>query len=307
MKRFLYCASALLVAALAATSQAQLPFVPRAAGIPENCKVEKDLAYGSHERNRLDLYVPKSTTPLPLVIWIHGGGWEHGSKDGGGPSLDLLRKGFAVASINYRLSQQAVFPAQIDDCKAAVRWLRANAKDFNLDPDHFGAWGASAGGHLVALLGTTDDTAFPTRDCAKKASSSVQAVCDWFGPTDFLHWGDLTVDSPLANRPSQISKLFGGTVPEKQDLARKASPVTYVSKTCAPFLIFHGDKDPLVPLQQSEELNDALKKAGVDSTLHVIKGGVHGGLGFNAPEVLQEEETFFTKYLKAKAAGKVRW
>jgi acetyl esterase/lipase len=274
--------------------------------VPDGAKVERDLEYGPHGvGNRLDLYLPeKADEPRPLVIWVHGGGWEGGSKNGGGPSLDLLRKGYAVASINYRLSKDAVFPAQIEDCQAAVRWLRSHAKEYNLDPDHFGAWGMSAGGHLVALLGTSDDATFPVRVAGQQCSCGVQAVCDWFGPADFLHWGTLTVDNPLAQRPSAISRLFGGTVPEKQDLARKASPVTHVSKTSAPFLILHGDKDPIVPLQQSEELNELLKKAGVDSTLHVIKGNGHGGAGFMAAEVLQEEEAFFGKYLKAKAPAK---
>jgi acetyl esterase/lipase len=289
-----------------AVASAQQPAVPlqRPSLIPADCKVLKDLTYGDHERNKLDLYLPKSDAPLPLVIWIHGGGWEGGSKDYNIAALPLLREHYAVASINYRLSQHAVFPAQIEDCQAAVRWLREHAKEFNLDPDHFGAWGGSAGGHLVALLGTIDDKTFPAKEGAKACSGGVQAVCDWFGPADFLHWGPITIDNPLAKKPSAISRLFGGTVPDKQDLARKASPVTYVSKTSTPFLIYHGDSDPVVPLQQSEELNDLLKKAGVDSTLHVVKGAQHGGAGFMAPEVLKEEEVFFDKYLKPKAAGK---
>jgi acetyl esterase/lipase len=297
----LVISAALFVAVAAVSAQQQTQTRARPSPIPEDCKVLKDLAYGEHERNKVDLYLPKSDTPLPLVIWVHGGGWEGGSKNGAGPSLDLLRKDYAVASINYRLSRHAVFPAQIEDCQAAVRWLRANAKEYNLDPDHFGAWGASAGGHLVALLGTCDDSTFPSKEGAKKCTCGVQAVCDWFGPSDFLHWGALTVDNPLAQRPSAISRLFGGTVPEKLDLAKRASPLTYVSKTSAPFLILHGDKDPLVPLQQGEVLHEALKKAGVDTTLHVIKGNGHGGPGFMAPEVLLEEEAFFGKYLKVKA------
>ena len=248
--KFVAVLSTLVVVAIAFMAPAQQPV--RKPRIPEDCTVDKDLAYGPHERNKLDLYIPKHDGPLPLVIWVHGGGWEAGSKNGAGPSLDLLGKGYAVAAINYRLSKQAVFPAQIDDCREAVRWLRAHAKERGLDPDHFGAWGASAGGHLVALLGTADESAFADAG-PKKFSCGVQAVCDWFGPTDFLHWGTITVNNPLARRPSAISRLFGGTVPEKQTLAKKASPVCYVGKTSAPFLIFHGDKDPLVPLQQSEE------------------------------------------------------
>jgi acetyl esterase/lipase len=276
----------------------------RPSPVPEDAKVQKDLSYGPHKQNKLDLYVPKSDGPVPLVLWVHGGGWELGSKYGGGPSLDLIRKGYAVASIDYRLSWQAIFPAQIEDCMAAIRWLRSHAKEYNLDPDHFGAWGMSAGGHLAALLGTCDDTAFPPDPDGPKCSAAVQAVCDWFGPADFLHWGDYKIDDPIARKASQVSRLFGGFVPDKQDLARSASPVVHVSKSSAPFLIFHGDKDEIVPLQQSESLNAALKKAGVESALHVVKGGGHGRGGFTAPEVLKEEQAFFDRHLKPKPATK---
>jgi acetyl esterase/lipase len=270
--------------------------------LPEGTKVLKDLAYvpGGGPRQMLDLYLPKSDAPLPLIVWIHGGGWQNGSKDNPNPALPLLAKGYAVASINYRLSRQAPFPAQIQDCKEAIRWLRANAKEHNIDPDHIGAWGASAGGHLVALLGTTDEKAFAENGSTKKVSSAVQAVCDWFGPADFLHWGSTgtPVGSPNADGP--IYKLFGGPVAEKKELAARASPVTHVSKMAVPFLIVHGDEDKSVPLQQSEELNEALKKAGVESTLYVIKGAGHGDPAFRsqAPAALTEE--FFAKHLKAK-------
>src|SRR5262249_38247477 len=156
---------------------------PKAPNIPEGTQTTRDLRYGPHqERNTLDLYVPKSDTPLPLVIWVHGGGWQ----DGNNPAMQLLKSGYAVASINYRLSQHAVFPAQIEDCKAAVRLLRANAKKYNLNPDAFGAWGASAGGHLVALLGTSGEVKELEGEVgeSKDTSSRVQAVVDFYGPTD---------------------------------------------------------------------------------------------------------------------------
>jgi acetyl esterase/lipase len=223
--------SALLFVVVAAP--AQQPAQPKAPGfvrrppLPEGTTVHKDLSYGAHERNTLDLYIPKSDKPLPLVVWVHGGGWERGSKNNTGPSMDLLKEGYAVASINYRLSQHAVFPAQIEDCKSAICWLRLNAGKYNLDPERFGAWGMSAGGHLAALLGTTDDAAFCPANGDKKSSSKVQAVCDWFGPADFLHWGTMTISDPLAQQPSALSRLFGGLVPNKVELARQASPVTY--------------------------------------------------------------------------------
>src|SRR3954465_965676 len=160
---------------------------------PEGTKVHRDLEYvrGGHERQRLDLYVPeKADGPLPVIVWVHGGAWLGGSKEGGGPALPFVRRGYAVASVNYRLSQHARFPAQIEDCKAAIRWLRANAKTYKLDPDRFGAWGASAGVHLVALLGTSGDVKDLGGDGGTTGQSSrVQAVVDWFGPTDVTKMG----------------------------------------------------------------------------------------------------------------------
>jgi len=150
--------------------------------------VYRDLSYvpNGHERQKLDLFVPKEGKNLPLIIRIHGGAWLGGSKEGEWPN-DYLRFGYAVARINYRLSQHAIFPAQIEDCKAAVRYLRANARKYNLDPNRFGVWGASAGGHLVALLGTTGDVKEFDVGENLSVSSRVQAVADYFGPTDFLH------------------------------------------------------------------------------------------------------------------------
>ena len=148
--------AAMLACVNLAVSQ-ERPKRPAAPKLPAGVKVLRDLQYvdGGHERNRLDLYLPeKAEGQLPLVVWIHGGAWQAGSKDGC-PAVYLTAKGYAVASINYHLSQHAVFPAQIEDCKAAIRWLRANAAKYHLDADHIGVWGASAGGHLVAMLGTT--------------------------------------------------------------------------------------------------------------------------------------------------------
>ena len=161
----------------------------QAAHLPKGFRVEKDLQYvsGGDEAQRLDLYLPEQpgAKPLPLVIWIHGGGWRGGNKTGC-PALGMLAMGYAVASVEYRFSQKALFPAQIQDCQAALRWLRANSKKYNLDADHFGVWGSSAGGHLVALLGTSGGKhAFAPVGGNEEQSDRVQAVCDFFGPADF--------------------------------------------------------------------------------------------------------------------------
>jgi acetyl esterase/lipase len=159
--------------------------------LPEGISAKREVAYvsGGTERQRLDVFYPaKSEKPVPLVVWIHGGAWAGGTKERC-PALPLLDGGFAVASVTYRFSQHAKFPAQIEDCKAAIRWLRAHAKELNFDPDRIGAWGSSAGGHLVALLGTTGDEKDWDKGENLDQSSKVQAVVDWFGPSNLLTMG----------------------------------------------------------------------------------------------------------------------
>ncbi len=288
--------SALVQAADAPTAKPQQPAAQPSP--PPDMQVHRDLEYvpGGHARNKLDLYLPaKVEHPLPLIVWIHGGGWEGGGKEDC-HAVPLVGKGYAVASINYRLSQHALFPAQIEDCKAAIRWLRANAKKYSLDPDHIGVWGSSAGGHLVALLGTTGGVKkFDGKGGNLDQSSRVQCVVDFCGPTEMLTMGK------LADKPGTVvAKLIGGPVQDNKEKARAASPLTYVSKDSAPFLIMHGDQDNVVPLAQSEVLTQALKKAGVEVQLCVIKGNGHGGPGFVSPESWKLIEDFFAKHLGKK-------
>jgi acetyl esterase/lipase len=272
---------------------------PGGSGLPPGVRVLKDLEYGraSNRAMRLDLYLPEQgQKPLPLIIWIHGGAWMGGSKDGPSPALRFTASGYAVAQVGYRLSQEAVFPAQIHDCKAAVRWLRANARKYDLNPDRFVAWGASAGGHLVALLGTSGGVAELEGSVNDlKESSRVQAVVDWFGPTDFLHIGDAPSDIAHNAPDSPESKLIGGPILENKDKATKASPITYVSKDAPPFLIMHGDQDRTVPFSQSELLYEALKKAGVNATLVPVKGAGHG---FGGPEAMKPVQAFLERCFK---------
>jgi acetyl esterase/lipase len=295
MSRRQVCLS-LFVALFGSTAWGQVPQQPVPKAAPPGVKVLRDLPYveNGHERQNLDLYIPeKPDGPLPVVVWVHGGGWQGGSKEHC-PALPLATKGFAIASINYRLSQHAKFPAQIEDCKAAIRWLRANASKYGFDPNHFGAWGASAGGHLVALLGTTGNgKEFNTRGSNLEQSSKVQAVCDWFGPTDFLNL------VPLTSKPDNpVALLLGGPVHENRQKAAQASPVTYVAPGDPPFLILHGDQDKTVPLAQNEEFADALRKAGVEVTLRILKGAGHGGPAFSNAENVMLIEGFFVKHLK---------
>jgi acetyl esterase/lipase len=275
--------------------------------LPEGTKVLKDLAYvpDGGPRRTLDLYVPKGDGPLPLIIWVHGGGWQGGSKENP-KALPFLTRGYAVASINYRLTDVGPFPAQIQDCKAAVRHLRLIAREHNLDPDRFGSWGESAGGHLVALLGTCEETDFDERPGGKRPSARVQAVCDWYGPSDFATFLN-GVDAERRERlVTLLEKLFDGPLDQKKELMRQASPITHVSRNASPFLIIHGDKDPLVKLQQSEVLQSALAKAGAETTIHVVAGGGHGGAEFNSPELRGVIEKFFDKHLKKSASADSR-
>src|SRR5581483_402137 len=246
MKRPLVLAGLLGLAALAPAARSQ-QLNPKAPKLPDGAAEFRDLRYGPHtERNTLDLIVPKSDAPVPLIVWVHGGAWQGGSKAGNNPAFALLARGYAVAAINYRLSQHAVYPAQIHDCKAAVRFLRSNARKYNLNPDAFGVWGASAGGHLVALLGTTGNVKELEGAVGGHAgvSSRVQAVCDFFGPTDLTKMAAQTtvkgpIDHDSPNSPE--SKLVGGPIQENKEKAAKANPITYVSKDDPPFLILHGD------------------------------------------------------------------
>ncbi len=266
---------------------------------PDNVGLIRDLVYGrSGGRDlRLDLYLPQNIEgkAVPVVLWVHGGAWREGSKENP-PAVFLTTAGYAVASVNYRLSSEALFPAQIEDVKAAVRWLRASAAKYRLNPDRVGAWGSSAGGHLVALLGTSGGVAqLEGTGGNPEYSSRIQAVVDFFGPTDLLRMDDFP-GAMVHNAPdSPESQLIGGPIQENPDRASRANPIRYVSEDDPPFLIAHGDRDPLVPLNQSELLLAALTKAGVPARLEVISGAGHG---FRGPKIEQMVQQFFDETLK---------
>jgi acetyl esterase/lipase len=215
---------------------------------------------------KLDLYLPaKTTAPSALVVWIHGGGWREGSKNNV-PVLPLVSAGFAVASVDYRLSGQAPFPAQIEDVKAALRWLRAHAKEYGLAPDHFGVIGHSAGGHLASLAGVTgQNSPFDIGDNLD-CSSAVQAVCVMSGPSDMVTMFDGADD----NRRSALVALLGGSLPEKRKLAEAASPITYVQPGAPPFLLVHGTDDQTVPVQQAKAMSHKLEAVGARPKLIIL-------------------------------------
>ncbi len=272
--------------------------------LPEDVEVIRDVKFGEGGGRPLRLHVirPKEAPeePLPVVVWVHGGAWRAGSRDSGiGRLVPLVRRGYFGVSIEYRLSGEAQFPAQIEDCKAAIRFLRAHAEEYKIDPDRIGVWGSSAGGHLVALLGTSGDVEeLEGKGGWPDQSSRVNAVCDWFGPTDFLQMigTEGNIDRRSPNAPEAL--LIGGPIREHKEKVALANPITHVSADDPPFLIMHGDQDRTVPINQSELLHEALKAAGVDVTYQVIEGAGHG---FGGSEILQTVNDFFDKHLKAKS------
>lgn len=249
-------------------------------------QIFRDIIY-SQSGMQLDLYLPAEVSePVPIIVWIHGGAWRMGDKEGNTgrkPPVEIMDYGFAFASINYRLSHEATFPAQIHDCKAAIRWVRAHAKEYGIDPERVGVWGASAGAHLAALLGTSKDITELEGDGGNpQYHSSVQAVCDWFGPNDLIRMskmkGELEQESPE-------SLVIGGPLLENVDKVIQANPLTYINKHSPPFLIVHGDNDVVVPSDQSHILHEALLQADVEAGLHIVPGAGHGFEGASAEQL----------------------
>jgi acetyl esterase/lipase len=260
---------------------------------------------------KLDIYLPdKGDGPFPVVVTIHGGAWMFGDK---GDIMNLhflegLKRNFAVVCMNYRLSGEAKFPKQIHDCKAAIRYLRANAEKYCLDVNRIAAWGASAGAHLAALLGTSRKVR-KLEDFTMGnplTSSAVHAVVDWYGPTEnFLKMDEQLKASGMgepdhSSPDSPESLLLGQPITEVPDLVRFASPMTYIKANMPPFLIQHGLKDEVVPVQQSLNFAAEIEKA-TDSkrvTLELIKDATHGDPLFESPQNVAHVLDFIEQHLK---------
>ncbi|HBI43634.1 MAG TPA: alpha/beta hydrolase [Planctomycetales bacterium] len=246
---------------------------------------------------KLDLAMPADGAgPFPAVVCIHAGGWVGGKRQEMSQTIHALAgRGYVAVSPDYRLATaQARFPAQVEDCKAAVRWLRANAVKYNIDPDHIGAVGFAAGGHLACMLGVTDkedglDGAGGNAD----VSSRVQAVVSFFGPTDLTakDWGPGVSERNLV-------PLLGGTLEEKPEAYRKASPLTYAGKNAAPLLLFHGAADKMVLVDQSRWMAEKIASAGGVAELVVVEGEGHGFRSEKLLQCLGKMVTFFDERLK---------
>lgn len=282
-------------------------------GAEESIRVERDLPYAGTDnpRQRLDLYLPKQpkSSKLPVIVFIHGGAWMGGSKDGHlGQLAPFVRTGdYAAASVGYRLTDEAQWPAQIHDCKAAIRWIKANAAKYGLDPDRIAVWGTSAGGHLVAMLGTSGDVPElegdlgPRKDAdGKDLTSKVACVANYFGPTDLpaMIGPPSQIDHAAPNAPE--ARLIGGALPDNADKAKAASPITYVSAGDPPVLTVHGTDDPLVPYAQAVRFDKALRAAGVTSYLVAVQGAGHGD--FRGDAVPERLRAFLAKHLLGQEA-----
>ncbi len=267
-----------------------------------------NVAYASASTAQMmDIYLPSGTGPFPVVVMIHGGAFKSGSKsDEAGNCAALTARGYAAASINYRLSGEAKYPAQIQDCKAAVRFLRANAAKYNLNPDKIGSWGGSAGGNLASLLGTSSGVSeLEGASLGNSAySSKVIATVDWFGPINFLTMDaeatalGFSLSTNSASSPE--SSLVGAAVQTVPDLVAKANPTTYITSDDAAFFIQAGSLDRNIPYTQSLNFYNALKETLGDGKVsyELISGAGHGGAQFTATANIAKVMAFFDKYLK---------
>ena len=290
MRLFPWLSLSLVLISVSASSRAADPV-----------KITQDVVYtkiGDQEL-KLDLAEPtEGSGPFPAIVVIHGGGWRAGNKkDVRGVLTECAKRGYVAISPQYRFCPKDPFPAQVYDVKAAVRWLRTNAKDHKIDADHIGATGFSAGGHLSLMLGVTEPKDGLEGDVSANAPSSrVQAVVNYFGPTDLT-----AVDIPEVDKP-MLHDLFGGNLGDKAQESRKASPLTFITKDDPPILTYQGTKDPLVPYTQAIKLVEAQTAFGVPGRVELLAGASHGWGGDDMARTLEGTFAFFDKHLKPKRA-----
>ncbi len=234
--------------------------------------------------NSVDLYLPRDASgPTPVFMYIHGGGWVGGSKEQSVLRLlPYLEMGWAVVNVQYRLGQISRAPAAVEDCLCALHWIKTNASEYNLDPDHIVVSGNSAGGHLALTTGMVPASAGLDLECRPTADLGVAAIINWYGITDV---GDLLAGK---NEKAYTVKWLG-SMPNRLDVARRVSPLSYVRAGLPPVLTIHGDADPTVPYQHAVRLHQELAGVGVANELHTVPGGGHGG--FNREETLAIFET----------------
>ena len=260
---------------------------------------------------KMDILKPQSKTPLPAIVYVTGGGFINANKDNGIQlRMHLAEAGYVVASIEYRVAPTAVFPQPLEDVKASIRYLRANANKFNIDPDRIGIVGGSAGGYLTAMAGVTSGTTTFDKGENLDQSSSVKAAVDLYGLSDLTRIGDDYSDAVKEAHKSagateslwvNGSPVFGGRdggILADPAAAKAADPMTYVGKNSAPMLLMHGTKDFVVSPSQTDLLFQALRKEGIPSDRYLVEGAAHGGVYWDQAEALSIITDFFNKYLK---------
>lgn len=303
-----------LAAALASHAGTSSPTPPIAPPTPPDLDITPgvEIGKGGDKILHAEIILAKNQTPTRGIIYVHGGGWAGGTYESGiGRCYYIARAGYLVASIEYRLSGEAKWPAQIEDCKLGVRWLRANAAQYHIDPAHIGICGHSAGGHLVACVGTMDDPKFEGHGGYDGISSKVQAVVDMAGPVDFrdgnFAGGSQYVSSYRVGADAGLlTALFGAPFTADAKTYRDASPICHLRADDPPFLVVHGEKDPIVSTAQAVAFADALRKVGVSVDLLIVKNGDHGlgsvpGGPAADPDLnalFARVGAFFDKYLK---------
>ncbi len=265
--------------------------------------IHSDLQYANTAARPLllNLYLPAVPVPggqgFPVVVWVSGGGWQRGDRrEPHGPFL--TDRGYALASIDYRTSAEAIWPAQIHDCRAAVRWLRDHAGEYGLDANRIGAWGPSAGGHLVAMLAVTGHVSrLQGEQSHGDQSSAIAAACDWCGPTDLTRLHDPGWRVPRTQKLHEVVEALLGGSPEQRPIqARDASPLLHVNPTCPPIFIMHGLADDIVTPEHSKVFHDALIRQGVDSTLCLLKDLKHSLYSAERADITR---LFFDRTLKS--------
>jgi len=271
------------------------------AKLPVEAHFDQDYAGSGNPRQMLDLFLPKEPKAdgkLPVLVFIHGGGWTGGDRaKSAGAVVPFVASGnFAGITVSYRLSPEAHWPAQIHDCKAAIRWIRGHAEEFGLDPERIAVWGTSAGGHLVSLLGTTQGIAELEGEIGPFLAQSSQVTCviNQCGPQDFSKALMFSDGKPVVEDPAVVA-LIGGSVAGHPDLIKAVSPVTYVTPHDAPFLTLHGMKDQRVDFVQATIIETALEAAGVSS---ILIGVAEGGHGLNHPALKDRITTFLDRHLR---------
>jgi len=274
--------------------------------LPEGTVIHTDISYAADTSSlhKLDIYLPPNPKKShPLLIWIHGGGWTAGNKYGDMDYMKSLVKtvldsGYVLASINYRFATEAVFPAQIQDCNQAIDFLYENAANYSINRNRIALIGFSAGGHLASLVGTSNNNEIPEfNPNREKPNFKIRAVVDFYGPSDFIaRIGSMKLDE--GNQKSTSTNLLGVQPVLRPDLAKFASPTTYIDKDDPPFLIIHGEKDQQVPITLSKLLDSYLKLAGVPSEMIIVPGAPHSGELFGAEAIKNKVMIFLKTHLK---------